>query len=128
MPYQDPYKSPYDRWHFLPVMAFRSSRKWPSKEYLDFLGALYKDLPRTVQNFSLFTVDSSTQYRPELIAHQTYGDKNLWWVICFYNKIIHPTRDLAAGKVLKIPDESELVFFFERIKGSQTQVGSVVTI
>jgi len=35
-------------------------------------------------------------------AHNTYGDQNLWWLICIANGIKNPTLNPVIGKTYKI--------------------------
>jgi len=35
------------------------------------------------------------------LAHEVYGDQNLWWIICGANNIQNPTINPVIGKVYK---------------------------
>jgi len=36
------------------------------------------------------------------LAHEVYGDQNLWWLICGVNKIQNPTVNPEVGKAYKL--------------------------
>jgi hypothetical protein len=58
----------------------------------------------------LFTITSEYTYRPDLLAHITYGRKELWWVFAQRNLDIlkDPVFDFVAGTEIYIPDETSL--------------------
>lgn len=53
----------------------------------------------------LFTINTTFQYRPDLLAFDLYSDSGLWWV--FYqrnpNTLTAPPTDFAAGTVIYLP-------------------------
>ena len=52
-----------------------------------------------------FTINTTYQYRPDLLAYDLYGIAGLWWV--FYqrnpNTLTAPPWDFLAGKTIYIP-------------------------
>ena len=58
----------------------------------------------------LWLVNSTYQYRPDLLAHDLYDNANLWWV--FYqrnpNTLTAPPLDFKAGIQLYLPKLSTL--------------------
>lgn len=122
------YRSPFDRKNLIPTATFRTSFKYSAKEYLDYLSAPYKNIQHDITDFTQFTVDRSTQGRPEFIAYKFYKDVNLWWIICQYNSIIHPIRDIQAGMVLRIPNLAALNLFFDKVVKKNNQIGKKIII
>ena len=53
----------------------------------------------------IFQLNTTYQYRPDLLAHDLYDDGRLWWV--FYqrnpNMLMAPPLDFTAGTVIYIP-------------------------
>jgi alpha-L-fucosidase len=53
----------------------------------------------------LFTINTTFQYRPDLLAFDLYGDAGLWWV--FYqrnpNTLTAPPMDFEAGTPIYLP-------------------------
>jgi hypothetical protein len=53
----------------------------------------------------LFTINTTYQYRPDLLAHDLYDNSTLWWV--FYqrnpNTLTAPPLDFVAGTQIYIP-------------------------
>lgn len=53
----------------------------------------------------LFTINTTFQYRPDLLAFDLYGDAGLWWV--FYqrnpNTLTAPPTDFVAGTSIYLP-------------------------
>ena len=75
--------------------------------YLDIL------IPRAVpvnKEDILFTITSEYTYRPDLLAHITYGRKDLWWVFAQRNMDIlkDPVFDFVAGTKIFLPDPNSL--------------------
>ena len=78
------YKTLYSQ-YFLDVMVNRPIPKLSSDQY--------------------FTINSTYQYRPDLLAHDLYNNSNLWWV--FYqrnpNTLTSPPLDFKAGVQIYLP-------------------------
>jgi hypothetical protein len=70
---------------FLEVMTNRPIPKLPDDQY--------------------FTINTTYQYRPDLLAFDLYDDAGLWWV--FYqrnpNTLTAPPLDFAAGTQIYLP-------------------------
>ena len=53
----------------------------------------------------LFTINTTYQYRPDLLAFDLYDNANLWWV--FYqrnpNTLTKPPLDFAVGTTIYLP-------------------------
>ena len=53
----------------------------------------------------LFTINTTYQYRPDLLAHDLYDNSGLWWV--FYqrnpNTLTAPPLDFVAGAQIYVP-------------------------
>ena len=51
------------------------------------------------------TINQTYQYRPDLLAHDLYGDSTLWWV--FYqrnpNTLTAPPWDFESGTEIYVP-------------------------
>lgn len=42
------------------------------------------------------------EHRPDLLAHNIYGDTQYWWVILWYNSLTS-VNDIKAGMTIKYP-------------------------
>jgi len=58
----------------------------------------------------LFEITSEYTYRPDLLAHITYGKKELWWVFAQRNLDVlkDPVFDFVAGTKIYLPDPTAL--------------------
>jgi hypothetical protein len=58
----------------------------------------------------LYTIQAQYMYRPDLLAHDLYGDSNLWWVFIQRNLDVlqDPILDFVPGKQIYICKLSEL--------------------
>lgn len=76
--------------YFLDVMVNRPIPKLPSDQY--------------------FTINSTYQYRPDLLSFDLYDDSNLWWV--FYqrnpNALNKPPLDFTSGTQIYLPNINTL--------------------
>lgn len=75
--------------------------------YLDILK------PRSVPvagNDILYTITASYTYRPDLLAHDLYGKRELWWVFAQRNPDIikDPVYDFTAGTQIYLPQGNNL--------------------
>lgn len=70
--------------------------------YLDIM--VDRPVPKESDD-NLFIINSTYQFRPDLLAYDLYDDSNLWWV--FYqrnpNTLIAPPWDFATGTEIYIP-------------------------
>lgn len=59
----------------------------------------------------LFQVNKTYEYRPDLLAHDLYGDANLWWVFAARNPnvIEDPVWDMRVGVTIYLPKGENLV-------------------
>lgn len=55
-------------------------------------------------------IPSAYDRRPDLWAHELYGDVNFWWIFALRNKdvLLDPVEDFTAGKVIKVPSKNAL--------------------
>jgi hypothetical protein len=53
----------------------------------------------------LYTIEPQYTYRPDLLAFDMYGDKNLWWVFSQRNieKLKDPIYDFISGTEIFVP-------------------------
>jgi len=65
-----------------------------------------------IDELSLTSLTLAGQYnkRPDLLAHDQYGDSRLWWVFTFFNrqKLRDPVNDFKSGVKLNIPTKSQI--------------------
>jgi len=70
--------------------------------YLDVM--VDRPIPKESDDLS-FSINLTYQYRPDLLAHDLYGDSRLWWV--FYqrnpNTLTKPPVDFAVVTTIYLP-------------------------
>jgi len=70
-----------------------------SQFFLDVM--VNRPIPKATDDI-LFTINTTFQYRPDLLAFDLYGDSALWWV--FYqrnpNTLTAPPLDFKAGTAI----------------------------
>lgn len=78
-----------------------------ARGYLDILSP--RSVPASKEDI-LFEITSEYTYRPDLLAHITYGRKDLWWVFAQRNldTLKDPVFDFVAGTKIYLPDPKEL--------------------
>jgi len=73
-----------------------------SQFFLDVM--VNRPIPKSTDDI-LFTINTTFQYRPDLLAHDLYGNSGLWWV--FYqrnpNTLATPPMDFEAGATIYLP-------------------------
>lgn len=78
-----------------------------SQFFLDVM--VNRPIPKSTDDI-LFTINTTFEYRPDLLAFDLYGDSALWWV--FYqrnpNTLAAPPMDFSAGTVIYLPKLSTL--------------------
>lgn len=63
-----------------------------------------RPIPKETDDLT-FTINTTYQYRPDLLAFDLYGNAGLWWV--FYqrnpNALQAPPMDFAVGTLIYLP-------------------------
>jgi hypothetical protein len=77
------------------------------KGYLDVM--TWRDIPSENDDV-IFTITSSYQNRPDLLAYDLYQDARLWWVFAARNPgiIKDPIFDMIAGTKIHLPKLSSM--------------------
>lgn len=70
--------------------------------YLDFFVPV--PVPKA-NNDILYTITPAYTYRPDLLSHDLYGDRRLWWVFAQRNPEVlkDPVFDFVAGTEIYLP-------------------------
>jgi|TARA_Y100000310_G_scaffold69730_2_gene65286 hypothetical protein len=55
-------------------------------------------------------IHSKYHLRPDLMAYDTYGSPNYWWVFALMNKdkLIDPVEDFKAGLTIIVPSKNKI--------------------
>jgi len=63
-----------------------------------------RPIPKYSDDIS-FEINSTYHNRPDLLAHDLYGESDLWWVFAARNPntIKNPLYDFAEGTSIKLP-------------------------
>ena len=89
----------------------KSSAYYKTGQFGQFLDLLeYRSVPKVGSDVE-YRIDSVYQYRPDMLAHDLYGDANLWWVFASRNPntLKDPIFDFYAGQIIYIPTKETLV-------------------
>ena len=93
-------------------IAYENNSPWfntnvVNNEYLDIL--TIRPIPVSDDDI-LYEVQPQYTYRPDLLAFDLYGTKNLWWVFAQRNMdvLIDPIYDLIPGTQIYIPQGPQL--------------------
>ena len=81
-------------------------------ETLDDIFLGLNNLPtvqRTIKD-EVYVIGHGYDERPDLLAHQIYGNTRLWWVFAMRNPdvIRDPIRDFKAGTQIILPSEESV--------------------
>ena len=52
------------------------------------------------------------------ISYKVYNTIDLWWLICKFNNVKNPFKELTVGKILRIPSEELVDIILETIKNN----------
>jgi hypothetical protein len=87
----------------IPVRIYKAQGAAQSETLPDWLSADYVDLHERVIEFVFHTISDSDLAQPDAIAHKYYGDSKWWWLVCTYNGIVNPMRDMYLGQRIRVP-------------------------
>lgn len=72
------------------------------------------------------------QWRPDILADDVYGGSGYgWWIICRYNAVIHPlhpTLGFYPGKIIKVPEATDVLRWLKALGVSTTTANQIVTV
>lgn len=59
----------------------------------------------------VFEITNKYNLRPDLLAHDLYGDVNLWWIFSERNPntLKDPVGDFKSGTIIFIPNSIQLI-------------------
>lgn len=80
-----------------------------NKEY-DYLDSNQELLAQNA-NYKNWTITPAYENRPDLIAHFHYSDASMWRIIAQFNNVEDPFVEFEAGRVIKIPKNSDVSKF-----------------
>ena len=107
---------------------FITIRSIPGDTYrLDYHSAEYQAISRIDFVYTLFTVTSSQENRPDLVALKVYGDSKYWFPLYQFNGIIDAIEETIPGLQLKIPDFGRVDSYLKAIS-TVSETGNVVIL
>lgn len=58
----------------------------------------------------VYVIENQYKHRPDLLAHDLYGDSRLWWVFVHRNRNVlsDPIFDFLPGVVISLPNKKDL--------------------
>lgn len=62
------------------------------------------------QSDTVYVIENQYKHRPDLLAHDLYGDNKLWWVFVHRNRNIlkDPVFDFVPGVTIYLPNKTDL--------------------
>jgi len=74
-----------------------------NKQYLDVLDVSTIDVENTTTK--TITLEEKYNEKPDLLAHDLYGNAKLWWVFSLFNQdeLADPIIDFKAGLKILVP-------------------------
>tara|TARA_Y100001958_G_C21140619_1_gene479431 strand:- start:93 stop:395 length:303 start_codon:yes stop_codon:yes gene_type:complete len=81
--------------------------QFKNKQFLDIL--TIRPVPENSDDVR-YAIEPQYAYRPDLLAYDLYGEKNLWWVFAQRNMdvIKDPVYDMVPGMEIYIPQGESL--------------------
>lgn len=72
-------------------------------QYLDILNVDSIDVKNTTTK--TITLEAKYDQKPDLLAHELYGNSKLWWVFALFNQdnLVDPIVDFKTGLKIKVP-------------------------
>jgi len=88
----------------------KSSPYYNTSQGIETLGYLSKRLFAFEPDDINYEIDTFYENRPDLLAHDLYGNSKLWWVFMHRNMdvITDPIWSFTAGKLIRIPKKTVL--------------------
>lgn len=91
---------------------FRSDSFLRSNSLIDGIFLDVNKLPRIKQSEQdeEYVIGHGYNERPDLLAHEIYGNSRLWWVFALRNPdiLLDPIRDFTPGKTIILPSEESV--------------------
>jgi hypothetical protein len=93
-------------------MSYKSSSPYAAtKSFGPFLDVLnFRHITKKANDVT-YVIDSVYKHRPDMLAHDLYGDSALWWVFAARNPNVlkDPLFSFVPGVTIYIPQKDTLV-------------------
>ena len=94
------------------MAAYTSTSPWHKTDTVNnqYLGGMnIRPVPAESDDV-LYTIEVQYTHRPDLLAYDLYGDRNLWWVFAQRNMDVlkDPIYDIEAGTQIYLPKGERL--------------------
>lgn len=92
------------------VTYSKSSPYYATQTFGNFLDVMsFRPISKKADDVQ-YVIDRVYQFRPDILAHDLYGDSRLWWVFAARNPNIikDPTFGFKAGLKIYIPKKETL--------------------
>lgn len=87
-----------------------TSPYYRTETYGNFLDVMaHRSIPREADDV-VYQIQEVYQHRPDMLAHDLYGDASLWWVFAVRNPntIKDPIWDFYTGQSIYLPKQSTI--------------------
>ena len=93
------------------MATYDSTSPYFTTEYSQFFldTMVNRPIPKLTDD-QLIKINQTYQYRPDLLAYDLYGEKDLWWVFAQRNLDVlkDPIFDFVAGTKIYLPQGANL--------------------
>jgi hypothetical protein len=94
------------------IRMFDILKDWNDTRFLNIFKTF--GIPEDVRNnanfYSIYEAEAEDWW--DLISYKHYNTVQLWWVVCFMNKITNPFEEIDAGQQIKILREKYLYVLY----------------
>jgi hypothetical protein len=112
----------------IPTVVFQNQGNSQSVLMPDWLNARYVDMQNKVFEYVVHIVTDSDLGQPDAIAYRYYEDSNWWWIICSYNGVINPIRDMFLGQRLRIPVLQQVQLVLQQSDKNNNRIGQTALV
>jgi hypothetical protein len=94
------------------MATYRKNSPWADTPqntlYLENL--IYRDIPKGKDD-APYVIENQYNHRPDLLAHDLYGDSKLWWVFVVRNRSVlkDPIFDFVPGVTIFCPRKEDVL-------------------
>lgn len=87
---------------------YYDTRNSADGKYLDQY--VIRNVPASVDD-EIYEISSKYNLRPDLLAHELYGNSNLWWIFAERNPntLLDPVGDFRTGVLISLPNKQTLI-------------------
>lgn len=90
-----------------------------NKVEMQLVNDYFEDCFEIKRQVKYYQLEKNDVQHPDLLSIKLYGIQDYWWILCKINNIYDIWYDIVPGKVIVVPNVSDIEDFYTAVKKKQ---------